>query len=1132
MTTRTTLHRAQVVAASLLSLWLAVPAANAQAQAAAVITGKVMSEFGQPVDQANVYINDLSISVGTNAQGVFTITIPAARVQGQAVNLRVRAIGFQPGILPVRVTAGTQTQNFTLKQDVNRLNEVVVTGSIEATERAKVPFAIGRVTSEELPVPSLDPMTSLEGKVAGVRIASTSGQPGSTPDIMLRGPTSLNLTGRSGNPLIVVDGVVMNVGNLGELGGLDIESIEVIKGAAGASLYGTTAANGVITIKTKRGANSDGIQFNVREEYGVGDLNSARYGQPVNVHLQLDETGKRFCISGTSTSAPCSKTVDWMTEILRINNVNADTNRTPQNFQWNALNNTDGSLENVYQSNIWPNQYYNTLAQVSTSAPTQLSSVDATGKIGTVRFFASGQYTNNGGALKDLQGDIQSRARVNLDYDVRSNFLVSLSTVYDKETTDERALDFGLFGSLLRGAPAGTNYLANDTLGRPILQGGGTNIRGSGNGSAAFLYPFSASSDELIAGRYIGSLTATYFPADWVTLDGTFAYDKRSRYDNFDEAKDFRTVTADATQNFGQQNLTNLNTEAMNGSYGALFRKNVTSDLTARVTVRGQFDQTSTLASGGSGQQFVVKDVFTLSNTSQNLNATSSNTLIKDVGFVSGGQLDYKGKYIVDGTYRYDGSSLFGAGNRWAPFGRVSGVWRVSEESFWKVPHITDFRLRGSHGTAGNTPSFAAQYETYNCSTSGCSLAQAGNRDLKPETTSETELGTDFTLFNRLGIELTKADSRTKNEILNVPTPSDLGFTNQWQNAGTLDNHTWELAANLPVITKRDFSWNMKGTWDRTRSYITQLFVPEYFESGGTAQGTGSFLFISARGDKEPVSGVPLNLYGSIWGRTFYKTCGDLPASVQSQCGAGKAYQVNDQGWVVWTGGNGNNWQDGITKNLWDTKLPASQSPWNYPLYFGHPIVNRPLRGQPGEGIGTMSILGNVFPSYRFTWNNTLTYKRLTFYGLLDGTIGNHINNQGEGWGLLDFASNYFDQGDKSVETAKPVGYGWRAGAPEGAGDGGFYDLLGPNNYNTEDGSYAKVRELSVSYRVGRVRGVGGDWTLSLIGRNVFTFTHYSGYDPEVGVEGGNAGSGLINQVDAFGYPTLRTYTVSLSSRF
>ncbi|HEV8448480.1 MAG TPA: SusC/RagA family TonB-linked outer membrane protein [Gemmatimonadaceae bacterium] len=1128
MTTRTTLHRARVVAASLLSLWLAVPVASAQAQAA-VITGKVMSEFGQAVDQANVYINDLSISVGTNAQGMYTITIPAARVQGQAINLRVRAIGFQPGVIPIRVTAGTQTQNFTLKQDVNRLNEVVVTGSIEATERAKVPFAIGRVTSEELPVPQLDPMTSLEGKVAGVRIASTSGQPGSTPDIMLRGPTSLNLSGRSGNPLIVVDGVVMNVGNLGELGGLDIESIEVIKGAAGASLYGTTAANGVITIKTKRGANSDGIQFNAREEYGVSDLNSARYGQPVNHHLQLDETGKRFCISGISTQSPCSKTVDFMTEIMRINNVNADTNRTPQNFQWNALNNTDGSLENVFQANIWPGRYYNTLAQVSTSAPTQLTSVDATGKIGTVRFFASGQYTDNRGALKNLQGDIQNRARVNLDYDIRSNLLVSLSTVYDKETIDQRATDFGLFGSLLRGAPAGTNYLAVDTLGRPILQGGGSGIRGTGNGASAFLYPFSASTDQLVAGRYIGSLTATFFPADWVTFDGTFAYDKRSRYNNFDEAKGFRTIGISSSQNFGQMSISNLNTEAMNGSYGALLRKNLTNDLTGRLTVRGQFDQTRSLSQSGSGQQFVVKDVFTLSNTSTQQTATSSGSLIKDVGFVTGGQLDYKGKYIVDGTYRYDGSSLFGAGNRWAPFGRVSAVWRVSEESFWKVPHITDFRLRASHGTAGNTPSFNAQYETYNCSTSGCSLQQAGNRNLKPETTAETELGTDFTLFNRLGIELTKADSKTKNQILNVPTPSNLGFTNQWKNAGTLDNHTWELAANLPVITKRDFSWNMKGTWDRTRSYISELFVPEYFESGGTGQGTGNFFLITARKDIQ--DGVQVNQYGGIWGRKFYKTCSDMPASVQSQCGDGKAYQVNDQGWVVWVG-DGNSWKDGITKNLWDTKLPAAQSPWNYPLYFGHPIVDRPLRGQPGEGTGNSHILGSAFPSFRFTWNNTLTYKRLTFYGLLDGTVGNHINNQGEGWGLLDFASNYFDQGSKTVETAKPVGYGWRVGGAEGAGDGGFYDLLGPNNYNTENGSYAKIRELSITYRLGRVRGLGGDWTLGVIGRNVFTFTKYSGYDPEVGVDGGNAGSGLINQVDAFGYPTLRTYTVSLSTRF
>jgi hypothetical protein len=232
----------------------------------------------------------------------------------------------------------------------------------------------------------------------------------------------------------------------------------------------------------------------------------------------------------------------------------------------------------------------------------------------------------------------------------------------------------------------------------------------------------------------------------------------------------------------------------------------------------------------------------------------------------------------------------------------------------------------------------------------------------------------------------------------------------------------------------------------------------------------------------------------------------------------------------VWTGA-GNSWRDGITKNLWNTKLSAANSPWNYPLQFGHPIVDRPLAGVKGEGTGVQHVIGNTLPSFRFGFNNTVTYKRLSLYALLDGTIGHKIQNQGEGWGLLDLSSSYFDQGAATVENAKPLGYGWRVGGSEGAGSGGFYDLLGPNNYNTENGSYAKFREVSLTYTLGRLKGLG-DWTVSAIGRNLFTFTNYSGYDPEVGVRGGQAGSGLINQVDAFDFPTLRTYTISISARF
>src|SRR5574338_973937 len=270
----------------------------------------------------------------------------------------------------------------------------------------------------------------------GVRIAQTSGRPGSTPEIMMRGPTSINAQGRGQGPLFIVDGVIMHVGSMEELGGLDIESVEVVKGAAGASLYGTTAANGVIVIKTKRGANQDGVKINVRSEYGFSDMNSLDYGQPVNHHLQLDETGKRFCVNGSGNVAGCSRTIDWMTEILRINNVNADTVRTPQSIQYNAPALSSGELLNVFQANIWPDHYYDGFAQVVSRNPITLNAIDATGRVGAVRYYVSGSYQDEQGAIKGLKGQQERRGRVNLDYDLRKDMLIQVSSLYDKGTTD------------------------------------------------------------------------------------------------------------------------------------------------------------------------------------------------------------------------------------------------------------------------------------------------------------------------------------------------------------------------------------------------------------------------------------------------------------------------------------------------------------------------------------------------------------------------------------------------------------------------------------------------------------------------------------------------------------------------
>lgn len=1117
---------------------LVLAATVTEAQQSAVITGKVASEGGQPLAMANVFITELSISVPTNEAGVYTISIPSARATGQVVTLRARAIGYTPGSAQVTLRVGSQTHDFALKRDINRLTEVTVTGSLEGTERAKVPFAIGRVTAEDLPVPSLDPMRTLAGKVPGLRVAQTNGKPGDNPEIMLRGPTSINGSGRSTGPLIIVDGTIMRVGNLNEIGALDIESVEVVKGAAGASLYGTTAANGVIIVKTKRGSARNGVTWTARSEFGVSDLSSIHYDPPINHHLQLDETGTRFCVLGSGAVSACSRSMDWMTEIYRINNVNSDTLRTPQGVQWAAVGLSGGELLNVYQVNSWPVARYDGFAQVATANPVMVNSLDAAGRAGDVRYFVSGQYTDDRGAVKGLNGQQQRRGRVNLDYDIRQDWRISVSTLYDQGTTDNRSggsSNGGIFGQLLRGAPGGTNYLAKDTLGRPIVRGGGAPLRGSGNGGGTFLYDATMLANQSLSQRFIGSVSSTFTPADWATVEAGISFDNRNRWTDSYQRKGYRTYTPSSSQNFGNQQASNLFSDAQNASISATFRRQLRSDLSGKASIRALYDRYDTEANNSSGQQYIVQDVYTLSNTSVNFTTGSSRSSVRNMGVLGGANLEYKGKYILDATYRYDGSSLFGAGNRWAPFGRLSAVWLASEESFWNVPYLNEFRLRASRGTAGNTPSFSAQYETYSCSATGCSLGQAGNAKLKPETTTETELGMDFTLADRVGIEITHAESSTQDQILNVPTPSSLGFSTQWQNAGTMLNRTWEVGINLPLINRADLQWDAHFSYDRTRTSVTKLNLPEYFTNAGLGSGNGSFFLITDRRDKN--NGFPVNRYGNIWGRKFYKGCGSLPASLQASCGPTGEYQVDNKGFVVWTGGNGNTWRDGITKNLWQTKLSAANSPWNYPLSFGHPITDRPLRGEIGEGKGKLQVLGNTLPDFRLGANTTATYKKFSLYVLFDGTFGHDINNQAEGWGIFDFNASSMDQGagsggsNTTVETAKPVGYSWRVGGSEGVGTGGLYDILGPNNYNVEDGSYVKLREMSLSYRVGPLAGAG-DWTVSFIGRNLWTITNYTGMDPEIGVAGGPSGSGLVNRIDAFDFPTLRTFTLALSTRF
>jgi TonB-linked SusC/RagA family outer membrane protein len=1056
----------------------------------------------------------MAIQAFSGATGQFTILVPGARVRGQSVTMRVRAIGHKPVTRVVTLNAGEQTLDFVLTTDVNMLDAIVVTGVQEATERAKVPFNVTRIDAENLPVAAADPIRTLQGKI-GANIVSGSGRPGTQPAVLLRGPTALNAAGRSQDPLYIVDGVIIN-GQLPEIAPNDIASVEVVKGAAASSMYGARAGNGVITITTKSGRNAlEGMKFSIRSEAGMSDI-ERDFGIAHRHALLTDETGLRFCQSVTGQPT-CARTFDYATEQARINNTPAAVPLSAPGFPVDPGSNLTGApLRQRFQLTPWPGTSYNAVAQVVTPHPYASNSVDLTGRVGTgTRFYASASNLSEQGAIAFLKGFDRNSFRATVDQVIGTQWNVGVTASYTRASNDGSNNDGGnnAFFRLTR-QPAVTNMFQRDTLGRLYIR---PNLQTGGSQNENPLYSFENNLRNDVANRFIGGGHIQFTPLTWLTFDGNVGYDLRRTSFSQVQDKGYRTTTSAPATNNGFIFRGGTGDEAFNAGLNASARRNLASDLVGRLSVRYLFEQRDQEQNTGQGRFLSVAGVTSLDNATDQLDAASEFSRVRQIGQFLGAGLDWKDRYILDGLIRRDGSSLFGEGNRWATFGRISGTWLVAREPWWSIDPISELKLRASYGTAGSSPRFTAQYESFNSSAGGhLTLLTLGNRNLLPELHREVEVGTDLELFGKVGISATYARARIGRQILEVPVSSSTGYQTQWQNAGELLNITHELSVNLPLVQKRDLTWTMSLVYDHNRSWITALNRAPYFY-GPNQQGAEA-MFQARLGER----------VGTFYGRYFARGCRDLPAAFQSQCGGSGAFQMNDEGFLVWVG-NGNDPSMGITHNLWETQLPEGQAPWGVALNWGMPII---MRGNPNNQKDALIVpLGNALPDFRFAITQNIRWGKVTVYALLDAAIGHQVWNEGFHWAHLDFLSKDVDQIGKPVGTAKPIGYYYRAAPGDGTGIGGFYDILGPNSFTVEDASYAKLRELAVSYHIGRIGNVG-DWDFSLSGRNLLTITGYRGFDPEVGITGGDGASRAINAVDAFVFPNLRTFTVRLSTSF
>ena len=1096
----------------------------AQAQSA-VITGRVISDQGQPLAGANVLIPELNISVGTNQSGQFTINVPAARVRGQPVVIRARAIGYQPGANPISLNAGSQTLDFNLKKDLTELSAVVVTGVTKATEAVKLPFTVTRVDSSQMPVSGSNPITQLQGKIPGALIVNASGRPGAAPSIVLRGPVSLNATGRTQQPLYLLDGVPLQ-GALPDINPNDIEDVEVVKGAAAASLYGARAGAGVINITTKSGKNApQGVRFGVRTEAGTSDIERAF---PLATHsaLALDPTGQFFCSKDVVGGTPgCGRYISWDSEVQRINNSGEDFSLPPQLFFRDygiASAPSRDNLVSVFQTTAWPIMR-NPVDQVVSPSRYSNTNLDMRGKVNNTGVYASLSNFLQEGAVKFMPGFTRNSARVNVDQRFGDRISANINSYYSSSvdhgsTFDETSGNAGTWFNLTR-APWISDLTATDNLGRIVVR---ANPLSQGNQNFNPLYSTAYNHRTDRGTRFVGGSQIRYTPLDWVNFEGDFGYDRSTGKSLQMRDKGWRTTSADPTTSSGFIQSGGLDNESFTTSFSGTATKTLFTDLNATFTSRYVYSDQTLRADSASGTNLVVAGLETDDAATANFAIGSGTQAIRDMGFYTGLDFDYKDRYILGGLVRRDGSSLFGAGHRWQTFGRGSAAWIASREPWWPAEDaLSLFKLRYSVGTTGQRPRFNAQYETYTIGTGGTlNPAFLGNKELRPEVNREQEFGTDLEFFHRVSANLSWSKATIDGQILPVKAPTATGFQSQWLNAGVIRNKTVEGTLNIPLITRESLNWSTRLIYDRTNSIIQRLDVPE-FVGTITPGPTNTFDIFKFRTGEQ---------IGTIYGFDYVRSCSQLPAPFNADCGGpNSSFRPNDQGLIVWVG-QGNQLNEGITRNLWSSNLPLGTGPWGNRTNWGMPIT---LRDSTGN-IAFVPV-GNGLPKYHWGLSQTLDWKRFNVFGLLDSYRGQKLWNIAYHWSLGDLQSADVDQNGKSVETAKPIGYYWRRGAsnsPGGnAGVGGLYDALGPSTFSVEDASYVKLRELSVNYHIGAVGGAG-DWKIGFVGRNLHTWTKYRGFDPESGNTTGPLNSSALTPVAGYRFPNLRTYTAQLSTSF
>ncbi|MDR1973885.1 MAG: TonB-dependent receptor [Bacteroidales bacterium] len=1047
------------------------------------VTGRVTNaQDGSPMVGATVKVKGTSSGTVTDVDGYYKLQLTGGSdlIEVSSVGFKTREIQLQPGQTDLNISLGSGNE---------MLGEIVVVG-YGTMKKSDLTGAVGGISGDQLrenPTVNLD--QGLQGRIAGVQVQANSGQPGAATSVRIRGVNSI--TGNN-EPLYVIDGIPMsgqgtstvsmewmggsggqNVANpLAAIAPSDIASIVVLKDASAAAIYGSAGANGVIIVTTKRGQKGG-----LRISYDGSVALQVRPGKLSIMDLQqFGEYQKSLYDEGF---------------LPNIENAFRDPSILGKGTDW----------QDEVTKNAWMHNH----------------AFSASGGTEKTQYSLSLGYTNQDGIMLNTNFE-RYTARVSVDNEF--NRWVKVGGTLSYARTDENIVNNdGIYGLVMNSS------LMSPAV--PVYDFDG-NYAGPNTTSGSSVYnPVAMTKDiinNFIRDRLMGNVYGQLNLGKYVTFRTEFGMDMNHN----------KNLNFIPSYKYGQLNNTNIRIMQQEDNslfwnwqnyitYNQSFGKHNVTIMVGSETKRSSWNGTQIVK-----EQLTSNDIHVVTSDGEFKSNNGWKDASSNVSFFGRANYNYDDRYLLTATMRGDASSRFGSNNKWGYFPSAAAAWRISQETFMEGSKnwLSNLKLRLGYGWNGNDDIGTYLYGSTLRSFptwlgTGYRLANTPNPDLKWETAIQYNAGLDFGLFNqRVDLTVDVYYKTTKDLLLRPSISPVLGGTdvendNHWydispsmMNVGKVENKGIDIALSTHNVAGKDFNWYSNIVVSVNRNKVLALDANNTPIYGSLQQMTFGGWFKTA---SVITVGQPIGVFYGYVTDGLYKDADDLQNSAKP---TGIGIHRTTGAWIG------------------DVKFKDLSGP----------------NGVPDGVIDEydQTIIGDPNPDFTFGFNNTFIYKgwelNIGLTGAVGGEILNYTRVKTEGltsiWdnqnvSVLDRAQLGYLDGDNTNVSNVDNSYimNPEATIPRFSGN----DLNGNNRMSDrwiEDGSYLRIQNISLGYNFPKEwlkKAYITSLKLYFNAQNVWTFSKYSGLDPEIGSYKQNA---LYTNIDLGRYPTPRTFTLGVNISF